>query len=270
LGRILCYGRDRPNEGFSMAKARAVKSAIQRWTLVLILLLAIGLTGCTPSSPPPPTETLGPTPKLSPPEAPMTDPAGEITVEAGKKIAVRASATGARRYEWTLRGEGEIAQSIGPAILYTAPKEGDAIAILTVTAYNDQGASPQASLTINVPPIATVSLDALAVPAGWMTGGDSPESFISLAASPNGCHTGSDCRRFTYRPGGKWGGVYWWPFCIGMIMDVRCQEDGEWRSAYKGPLCIASVKTQTWDEVQKGTCSINVLEAGNLSLHFAP
>jgi exo-beta-1,3-glucanase (GH17 family) len=50
-----------------------------------------------------------------------------------------------------------------------------------------------------------------------------------------------------------------------MIMDIRCQETGEWRSVYQGPLCIASIRKQTWDEVQSGTCSINVLEAGNLS-----
>ena len=258
------------------------RSAIQRHTLLLVLLLVASLAGCdypppTPTLEPTPTQsptatvtlkpiptqtpaaTPLPTPTPSPPGKPVIDPAGTITMEVGKKVAVRATATGAERYEWGLQGDGLISATKGDVILYIAPAEGSGIAIVTVTAHNAQGASSSTSLTINVLPIATVRLDALAKPHR------SPELFINLATSPADCHTGSDCLRFTYRLGGEQGSVYWWPSCIGMIMDVMCHEAGEWSSVYKGPLCIASVKTQTWDEVQRGTCSINVLEAGNLS-----
>ena len=113
-----------------------------------------------------------------PPPPPVIEPKGpDITVEAGGTIPVRAIG-GADRYEWMLDGKGQISRTTGPAILYTAPEEGDVIAILTVTAYNDQGSSPPTSLTIIIiPPIAaaTVRLDALAIPAGWMSGGGDPE-----------------------------------------------------------------------------------------------
>jgi hypothetical protein len=226
--------------------------------LVLVMLLAVGLVGCLPpSSPPtaaptpPPPATLPPPPSTTtplppPPAAPVINlPGPEITVEAGKTISVRASAEGADKYEWTLMGKGEISASTGPAVLYTAPKEGDVVAILTVTAYNAQGASPQTSLTINVPPIAAavvIRLDALAIPAGWMSGGSNPASFIKLEASPSNCHTGADCTRFTYSTGGGWGGIYWWP--------LTCGESGT---------------APAWDKVRGGTCGVNVLTAGNLS-----
>jgi len=232
--------------------------------LVLVILLAISLAGCQPAPTPSPTATpeeptpiristatptSTPTPTqtpLPPPEAPVTDPAGSITVPAGKKIAVRASATGADGYKWGLQGDGEISATEGDTILYTAPEqavEGGTMALLTVTAYNDQGESPQTSLTIEVTvsEIVAVRLDALAIPAGWMSGGDNPANFISLQASPDDCHTGADCIRFTYRTGGAWGGVYWWP-----------------------PACGESGTGEAWDRVRRGTCGVNVLEAGNL------
>jgi len=117
------------------------------------------------------------------------------------------------------------------------------MALLTVTAYNGQGESPQTSLIIEVTvsEIVAVRLDALAIPAGWMSGGDNPANFIGLQASPDDCHTGADCIRFTYRTGGGWGGVYWWP-----------------------PACGESGTGEAWDKIRKGTCGVNVLEAGNL------
>jgi len=175
----------------------------------------------------------------------VIDTAGEIEVGPGKTVPIRASAVGAKRYEWTLQGEGQISDTEGDAILYTAPEQGDAIAILTVTAHNDQGASPPASLVINVPPIvaATVRLDELAIPAGWMSGGTRPESFINLERGGAGvCQTGADCLRITYTPGGEWGGVVWWP-----------------------PGCGETGTEGAWDRVTSGTCGINVLEAGNLT-----
>jgi len=157
-----------------------------------------------------------------------------------------------------LRGDGEIADTKANVILYTAPEEGDTIAILTVTAYNDQGAaSPLTSLVINVLPIVTVRLDALAFPFGWISGGS---SFSLERGSANVCHTGTDCLRITYIPGGALGGIHWWPFCIDMIIDIKCQKVGERSSVfYERQLCIASIRTE------KGTCSIDVSKAGNLS-----
>ena len=169
------------------------------------------------------------------------DPAGRITMEVGKKIAVRASAPGAERYEWDLQGDGLISATAGDVILYTTPAEGSGTAIVTVTAHYAHGVSRSTSLIIDILPIATVRLDALAVPFGRMSGGLDSTDFIDLQANPGDCHTGSDCLRFTYRPGGEWGRACWWPFCI------------------------ASVISQTLDIEPGDNCSINVLKAGNLS-----
>jgi hypothetical protein len=226
---------------------------IQRWilrVLVLALLLAISLVGCTSTPEPTPTQppTAIPTPEPSVPGAPVTDPEGpEITVEPGKTISIRASATGADKYEWKLQGKGEISSSTEPAILYTAPEEEGAIAILTVIAHNKQGASPPTSLTINIPAapvIASISLEALeGIPAGWMSGGDSPENFIILeGGNASDCYTGLDCLKITYRTGGNWAGIFWWP------LD-----------------CGGSGTPDAWDRVRNGTCGINVLDVGNLS-----
>ena len=127
----------------------------------------------------------------------------------------------------------------------TAPEEGGKISILAAFAYNDQGASPPSSLIINVLPIttATVRLDALAIPSGWMSGGASPEPYISLARGSEAvCHTEADCLQITYRPGGVWGGIYWWP-----------------------PACGETGTEEAWNNVTRGACGVNVLETGNLS-----
>jgi len=197
----------------------------RRWILcVLVLILGVGLTGCK-----------------SPPPAPETTPAGpEITVRSGETIGIRASAKGADGYEWTLGGVGKISGTEGPAILYTAPGEAG-MAMLSVTARNDRGASPATSLMINVAPVATCRLDALAIPAGWMSGSGAPAPFIKLEAGAN-CATGASCSRFTYSPGGSWGGVYWWP--------LTCGESGT---------------KEAWDRVRAGACGINVLEACGFS-----
>lgn len=174
----------------------------------------------------------------------MTDPAGpESTVEAGKKIPIRASAKGATKYEWQFQGDGNISATTGDAILYTAP-EGGGIAILTVTAYNDQGASAPSSLTIRVPPppaMASVPLGALAIPAGWMSGGGDPARYISLG-SALGHRPDSKSSMITYKTGGSWGGWFWWP--------LTCGDTGT---------------AEAWDKVKRGACGINVLEQGDLS-----
>jgi hypothetical protein len=236
--------------------------ATQQWTMCLLalilLLVIISLVGCAPTPTPtpippptatplPPTATPVPTPTSPPPGKPVTEPVGpDVTVEAGKKLPLRASATGAKRYEWKLQGDGSLSATTGDAVIYTAPETGGGIAIVTVIAFNDQGAySPSTSLTIRIPPgpvVASVRVDALAIPAGFMSGIGSPENFISLGASPNGCHTGADCLQVTYRAGGGWGGIFWWPLS-----------------------CGASGTTEAWDRVKRGVCGINVLEAGNFS-----
>jgi hypothetical protein len=199
--------------------------ATQQWTLcVLVLMLGVGLTGC----------------KSTPP-APETAPAGpEITVGPGETIAIHASAKRADGFEWTLSGVGDISGTEGPAILYTAPDEAG-MAILSVTAGNARGTSPSTSLTINVAAAATYSLDALSIPAGWMSGASAPAAFISLESGTD-CPTGARCSRFTYSPGGSWGGVYWW--------SLECGDSGT---------------GEAWDRVRAGTCGINVLEACGLS-----
>lgn len=197
-------------------------------------------------SPVPSTDTPHP-----PPQAPVIDVGngitvvgeGEITVDAGEEIIFRASAEGAEQYEWELVGIGEIPQDATDRIItYTAPEEGDGRAILTVTAYNDGGASPPTDLTIVLPQMASIGIEALnAVPAGWMSGGSNPESYISLDTS-NDCPTGSGCLQVTYEAGGVWGGIFWWP--------ISCGESGT---------------PAAWDRVQQGTCGVNVLDMGQFS-----
>jgi tetratricopeptide (TPR) repeat protein len=200
----------------------------------------------TPTTTPIPVPTGTPAPSLSPPEAPVVDPAGEFTLSAGETIAIRASAMGAEWYKWELQGDGVIQATEGEAILYTAPEQVvEGLAVLSVTAYNNQGESPPTSLVIKiaVSQTASVRLDTVAIPAGWMSGGDNPESFISLETSPSDCHTGSDCLQVTYANGGWWGGVYWWPLS-----------------------CGSSSSDEAWDRVLTGMCGANVLEIGNFSI----
>lgn len=194
------------------------------YVLALALLLGIGLAGC------------------SPPSAPKTTPEGpEITVSPGDTVAIQVSAGGADRYQWTHQGVGEISATDGPAILYTAPEEAGGKALLIVTAHNDRGASPPTSLTINIAGAVTVQLDALAIPAGWMSGRSDPEPFIRMETSSD-CHTGANCSQFTYRSGGSWGGIYWWPL-----------------------ICGESGTPDAWNKVRNGTCGVNLLETGNFS-----
>lgn len=230
----------------------------QTLSLALVLLLVPVLAGCAPtytplppspeptatSAPSTPTE-IQPTATASPPEAPVLAPADMIEVEVDSKVAVTASAEGATRYEWTLQGDGEISGTSAPAIIYTAPSTGDTMAVLTVIAYNEGGASPPTSLTIRVPEalaILTVPLDALAIPAGFMSGSTNPATFIQLGRSTDNCPAGSKCTQITYQSGGQWGGLYWWP--------LSCGESGV---------------PAAWNKVQHGTCGINVLQVGSMS-----
>ncbi len=246
---------------------KQIEFTIYRWFLAFILFLAIGLVGCGEAEPPATASTDTPMPSSTdtpipspvppagtpqpPPQAPVLDLGngitvvgeGETTVEAGKEMIFRASAEGADRYEWELVGVGKIPQDATDRIItYIAPEEGDGHAILTVTAYNDGGASPPTDLTIVIPQTASIGIEALnAIPAGWMSGDNNPESYISLGTS-NDCPTGSGCLQVTYRADGLWGGIFWWP--------LSCGESGT---------------AAAWGRVQQGTCGVNVLEMGQFN-----
>lgn len=199
--------------------------------LTFILLTTPGLANCGVS-----------TGNNSPPQAPMTTPAGpEVQAVPGKEIAIQASAGGAESYEWKLDGPGKLSTDKGPVVDYTPPESGSGRATLTVTARNAHGPSAPTLLSIRVIEMVSVRLDALAIPAGWMSGGGDPLRFISLSASQTGCHSGPGCTRITYRPGGQWGSIFWWP---------------------QG--CGTSGTDAAWEKVKSGACGVNVLQAASL------
>jgi hypothetical protein len=196
-----------------------------------VLLTTPGLANCG-----------GPAEGDSLPEAPVTTPAGpDIQAVPGKEITIQASASGAKSYEWKLEGLGGLSTDTGPVVDYRPSKEGGGRATLTVTAHNERGSSPPTLLSIRVVDMVSLRLDALAIPAGWMSGGGDPLRFISLSASQTGCHEGPGCTRITYRPGGQWGGIHWWP--------QGCGESGT---------------DEAWRRVRAGTCAINLLQGSNL------
>lgn len=238
----------------------------QRIITIAVLLTSSLVVSCSRSTPEPPTPTLSPslTPSLAPtptpiptatptqppaPAAPVITPADKTDVVAGHKLSVRARAEGATSYAWTLQGDGEISSKTDATILYIAPEEavqGGTMAILTVVASNDYGESSPTYLEINVVPSerATIALDALGHPAGWMSGGEEPASFIELASGAQNCPPDAEaaCWRVTYKPGGGWGGIYWWP--------PSCGEEGT---------------PEAWEKVKSGACGVNVLDIGNVT-----
>ncbi len=176
-------------------------------------------------------------------------PADRVEVLAGNKLTVRASAEGATSYKWMLQGDGEITSEVGETILYIAPADavpGGTMAILSVVASNDYGESSVTYLEISVVASerAMIALDAIGIPAGFMSGSDNPADFIDLQSGQTNCpaDAGATCLKFTYKSGGIWGGIYWWP-----------------------PTCGGSGTPGAWEKVRKGTCWVNVLVAGNMS-----
>lgn len=260
------------------ARCIGIRQSQRLFVLMLLLMLAIGLSGCascaapkstptpspvppTPTSPPTTTSTPAPSPTatptqtprptatataivISPPPVPILDPAGSKTLEPGQRLPIRAIAPGAKKFSWTLVGDGTLtgADTEADVVTYLAPAKGDGAAI-TVIASNDQGASPRSSgLIIRIqaaPMTKTMSLDAAGIPAGFMSGSGAPERVITLEASQEGCHTGTDCLKVTYRRGDLWGGVFWWP--------LTCGESGT---------------TAAWQRVQRGTCGVNLVDVG--------
>ncbi len=176
------------------------------------------------------------------PKAPVITPSGaSVTVKPGKTLAVRAFASDDASYTWRLDGAGEISSTSGSSILYTAPDEGGTMAVLHVIATNPHGKSPESSVTIQVPAKVSVSLEAVGIPAGWMSGGGDPSQFIQLGGGQD-CHTGADCLRVGYRSGGQWGGIIWWPLA-----------------------CGSSGTREAWDRATSGACAISVQVAGGLT-----
>lgn len=113
----------------------------------VMLVIAIGLGGTVGR---PVVEQWAAAWSLIPPKAPAVTPSGpEITVKASGTAAISANARGATTYSWTLYGVGRISRTEGPVIFYTAPNE-LGVAILSVMAHNDRGASPPTSLILNV------------------------------------------------------------------------------------------------------------------------
>lgn len=180
------------------------------------------------------------------PKAPVIKPAGSVTMEPGTLQSFEASAEGADRYEWRLQGKGSIADNNSPMILYTAPDDGSTLAILTVVARNHAGESPSSSVMIRVRARATYSLDALAIPAGWMSGDEKhpPDRHIHLRAGSN-CHQGSQCQQFSYEIGGGWGGIYWWPVGCG-----SSGTNGAWEDVKTGACAIDLSRSTGMDEVR--------------------
>jgi hypothetical protein len=219
------------------------KLAARRWLhwllgslMILIAALVVAACGSTP------TPAATPQASAAGPTAPVLIPEGEITIKPGEQLAVRASAPGATRYEWTLTGAGKLDGTTGPAAIYTAPTEGEGLAVLNVIAYTGETASAPASLVIKSPTSTAVRLDALAIPAGWMSGGGAPGSNITLTNGGTNCNTGADCMRIEYKPGGNFGGIYWWP--------LGCGEQGT---------------DAAWQQVRAGSCGIDVGKVAALS-----
>lgn len=213
---------------------RRTGAAVRPWmtsVLAFVLLTTPGSANCG--------KTAG---GSSLPQAPVTAPAGpDVQAVPGKEITIQASADGVESYEWKLDGPGELSTTTGPVVDYKPPEKGGGRATLSVTARNEQGSSPPTLLSIRVVDMVPVRLDALAIPAGWMSGGGDPLRFISLDAAQTGCHDAPGCTRITYRPGGQFGGIFWWP-----------------------QSCGNSGTDESWRKVKEGTCGLNVLQAANL------
>lgn len=175
--------------------------------------------------------------EASQPEAPAITPGGPVVaVNPGKILTLRAHSEGAEAYEWRLQGKGSLEETKVPVAVYKAPEEGGATAVLTVVARNAAGTSPAASVTVTVRSRGSVPLDSLGIPAGWMSPGD-PSSSLSLRQGKQ-CRPGSRCIELSYKPGGGWGGIYWWP-----------------------PGCGPSGTPQAWESARTGTCAIDLRAA---------
>jgi hypothetical protein len=171
------------------------------------------------------------------PGKPSLTPTGpELMLQPNMPQSLHAASPGAARFEWDLQGEGQLSQGDGDTVLYTAPDHGGAIALVTVIAHNQDGASPQSSISISTVAPSAVQLDAIGIPAGWMT-----PAAINLSSGTARCHSGADCTQVHYRAGSTWAGVVWWP--------KACGEKGT---------------PEAWRRAKDCSCAVDVLRAGNL------
>jgi hypothetical protein len=74
-----------------------------------------------------------------------------------------------------------------------------------------------------------------------MSGGGAPATYIKMSPGDIACYSGAECLKISYKSGGVWGGIFWWP--------LECGQTGT---------------EQAWANVRRGTCGISVLDAGNL------
>lgn len=206
------------------------QKAITRYTLVAILLLAVGLNGCRP-------------------DAPQTVPCGpQISVAPGCEVSIRAHAERATGYEWALQGKGQLLTSGGgESVSYRAFEEQE-VAFLTVTAHNAWGTSPPTGLIVSPPAI--ISLDKLSTMPQWVPCVGS-EKIGHVEGRQSDCHTDSDCLRFTYVSGGGCGGFHWRPLCV-VSSEVTLVPIPSW------PNHVAHI-------VPGGDCSIDVLRRANVN-----
>ncbi|HEX4960960.1 MAG TPA: hypothetical protein VF173_08990 [Thermoanaerobaculia bacterium] len=218
-----------------MSKEKTAKSSRAILTVSLLLFIALLTAPAFAFQEAPGTR----------PKTPVIEPGGSVTVEPGALQSFQTSAEGADKFEWKLQGKGSLSDSNSRAVLYTAPGEGGTLAILTVVARNRAGESSSAPVTIRVRTRAAYSLDALAIPAGWMSGKkDHPDTYIHLNAGSD-CHQGSQCQQFAYTTGGGWGGIYWWPLDCG-----SSGTDDAWKSFRTGACAIDLKHATGMDEVR--------------------
>jgi len=203
-------------------------------SIILVSILAIGLVGCSKATPSPtlteppvisptptmtliptlpPTDTPVPTPTFTPcipPEVPILDPAGEVSVQPDSKLPIRATSPNAQAFTWEFTGDGELSSTTADVTTYTAPATSGGLATVTVRANNSCGESPSASLIIHISNVIK-PIDQIGVPEAWMTNGrNNPADYITMQIVSDGCYT-SKCYQFSYKPGNVWAGILWWP-----------------------------------------------------------
>ncbi len=95
----------------------------------------------------------------------------------------------------------------------------------------------------NSPTSTIIQVDAIAIPAGKMSGDSARIKELINLSNGRPCKTGADCIKLTYKNGAGWGGILWWP-----------------------PSCGESGTPDVWVRVQLGEkpCAINVLRAGDV------
>lgn len=206
--------------------------------LTLLCLTCLLLFVVTVSCDSRPEAPLGPS---APPSKPTLTPTGtELVLDPGMAQNLHSTSPGAERFEWALQGEGKISSGEGDTVLYTAPEHSGAVALITVVAHNEKGASPQSSISISTAAAPAVGLGSIGIPGGWMAAGD-PATEITLSGSTAGCHSGADCFQIRYKAASDFAGIVWWP-----------------------KSCGPSGTPAAWQRARDCSCATDLLRAGNL------